>query len=414
MESGAATPEGPGGFVTGQRRSRRTEAVRAEANKPGATFALPLFADQPAPATIGERAVIDRPVVTFEVALLGLSTVRGLGRKGLRALIDGLEGNLERVWWTAPEYIEKTLAKAKIPGAEKIAREIADSAPALVEHGQKKVDDLSRKEIHVIPSWQLPLQLREIPDAPRWLFVQGNLDVLQHRPAVAVVGTRKPTSQGERAAAIVAKMLAAYPILLVSGLAEGIDKEAHKTSLQEGVLNLAFLGHGINLIFPAETKEIRQQIVERGGVVATEYLPDEHYQRSYFVERNRLQAAMADLVIPVEAGLKGGTAHTVRFARKYRRAMLGIRWKNADGLLDELQRDGYPIIDIFAPGGRRKLDGILRDLAERAGHETYALSLIERRLINEAKSRNVRVQDVKRLTETLQDLSTHTQDGDDV
>ncbi len=401
--------------MTERTQSGRTETVYYQANRAdSATSNLPLFPNPPVPATIEERATVDERTVTFEVALLGLSTVRGLGRKALRALIDALQGNLQRVWQTTPGYVQKTLTNAKIPGAEKIAREIADAAPTLVEEGEKKVGELSEKGIHIVSGLRLPVQLREIQDAPRWLFVQGNLDVLQHRPAVAVVGTRKPTLQGRRAAFTVTKILAAYPVLLISGLAEGIDEEAHKASLQEGVLNLAFLGHGINLIFPVQTKQIRQQIVERGGAVATEYLPDEHYQRSYFVERNRLQAAMADLVIPVEAGLKGGTAHTVRFARKYRRAMLGIRWKNANDLLEELQRDGYRIIDIFSARGRRDLDGMLRELAERAGHETYALSLIERRLINEVKSRNVRIQDIKRLTETLQDLSTHTQDGDDI
>src|SRR5439155_15785835 len=110
---------------------------------------------------------------------------------------------------------------------------------------------------------------------------------------------------------------------------------------------------------------------------------------------------------------KGGTAHTVRFARKYRRPMLGIRWKNANGLLEELERDGYPVIDIFSRDGRRGFDRMLRDLAEQAGHKTYALSLVERRLINEAKSRDVRTQDITRLTKTLQDLTTYTRDDDD-
>jgi DNA protecting protein DprA len=312
----------------------------------------------------------------------------------------------------AQDQVQEALAGAKTPGAEKIAREIADAGPVLTEQGQKKAEELSARGIHIVPGWQLPPQLREIPDAPRWLFVQGNLDVLQYHPSVAAVGTRKATLQGRRAAIIVTRMLAAYPILLVSGLAEGIDEEAHKASLQAGVLNLAFLGHGINLVFPAQTKEIRRQIVERGGAVATEYLPDEHYTRSYFIERNRLQAAMADIIIPVEAGLKGGTAHTIRFARKYRRAILGISWKNANGLLEELQRDGYPVIDIFSPRGRRELDGILRELAERAGHETYAFSRVERRLVNEAESRKVRSQDIKRLTETLHNLRIHPEGGE--
>lgn len=153
--------------------------------------------------------------------LLGLSNVRGLGRKGLRALADASNGDLGQVWQMPPDQVHKVLAAAKVPGAEKIAAEIADAAPSLFEQGQKKVEELSGKGIHVLPLWRLPRQLRDIPDGPRWLFVQGNVGVMHHRPAVAVVGTRKPTPTGTRAAGTVAKMLAPCPILLVSGARRG-------------------------------------------------------------------------------------------------------------------------------------------------------------------------------------------------
>ena len=99
----------------------------------------------------------------------------------------------------------------------------------------------------------------------------------------------------------------------------------HRTSVSEGVRNLAFLGHGINIVFPQETAQTRDRILKAGGAVATEYLPNEHYQKRYFVERNRLQAGLADFVIPVEAHPTGGTAHTVRFARQLGKPVIGIR-----------------------------------------------------------------------------------------
>jgi DNA protecting protein DprA len=231
------------------------------------------------------------------------------------------------------------------------------------------------------------------------------------RPAVAVVGTRKPTPEGRVAAGVIARSLSAYPITLISGLAEGIDAEAHRLTLQEGIVNIAFLGHGIDLYFPSETTSLRYQIIGQHGAVATEYFPRERYQKQYFVERNRLQAALADIVIPVQANTTGGTAHTVRFARKYKRPLIGIGWPGANGLLDHLRADGTPVPDITTRAGKRFLDSSFRELAESAGVETYALSRAERFIRTEAASRLLRQSDFSRLFETLTDLSRAPEHG---
>jgi predicted Rossmann fold nucleotide-binding protein DprA/Smf involved in DNA uptake len=187
----------------------------------------------------------------------------------------------------------------------------------------------------------------------------------------------------------------------VSGLAEGIDEQAHNASLREQVINIAFLGHGINFSIPASTKRARERIIRQGGAVVTEYLPDEHFQKPYFVQRNRLQAALADVVIPVEANPKGGTAHTINFARKYDRRVVGIEWPGANGILEELRSEDRLIVDVFDAAGRKSLDRIFRDLAEQAGHKTYALTVAERRLLSEMQSRDVTVTDVENLIEAL-------------
>jgi predicted Rossmann fold nucleotide-binding protein DprA/Smf involved in DNA uptake len=168
--------------------------------------------------------------------------------------------------------------------------------------------------------------------------------------------------------------------------------------------NVAFLGHGIRQVFPAKTGHVRDRIIETQGAVATEYLPDEHYQKAYFVERNRLQAALADVVIPVEASQGGGTAHTIRFARRYHRRILGVRWTGANDILADLEKAGDEIVDVFSQAGRRKMDLLFRDLAESAGHDTFALALLERRLMQEIESRNVRPKDIERFGQILRDL----------
>jgi DNA protecting protein DprA len=343
--------------------------------------------------------------VPFDVSLLALSGVKGLGLRGLRALVDAFQGELGSTWHANPTFIRNILVEAKVPSADRIVSEILHMAPILLSRGQEKAIELSEKGVRVIPPRELPASLRKIPNPPRWLFVQGNAGALYRRPAVAVVGTRRPSPQGRRAAAIVAKILAAYPITLISGLAEGIDEEAHRASLQEGAVNVAFLGHGIGIVFPASTAALRELILEKGGAVATEYLPHEHYRRITFIERNRLQAALADMVIPIESGPKGGTVHTIQFARKYGRNLLAVRWKGVNGLLEDLARNAIPVVDVLTPSGWKRLDRIFQELAERAGHETFSLSLVEKRLQNEIRSRNVRPGELERLITMLSRLA---------
>jgi len=342
---------------------------------------------------------------SFEESLLALGSIRGLGRKSLIALFDAFKGDLGHIWKIPSEQIETVLDGAKIPAAEKISTEIVKNRFALLLDGKNKFKELFRRGIHIIPLDKLPAPLRDIPDPPRWLFVEGDSNLLYHKPAVAVVGTRKPTANGIKATTHVTKQLACYQFALVSGLAEGIDEEAHRSSLQDGIKNVAFLGHGINLIFPSSTKSLREQIVQDGGAIVTEYMPNERYQRHYFVERNRLQAALSQLVIPVQANPKGGTAHTIKFARQLKREIVGIRWQGANGILDDLTRDGYPVVEIFTPQGRKQLDKILRNLAEQFNHPTYAFAVTERRLRNEIKSRDVRKSDIEQLIVSLEEMS---------
>jgi DNA protecting protein DprA len=335
----------------------------------------------------------------FDVSLLALSSIDGLGRKSLVTLVKVFGDNLGRVWEEPRAKVQATLTSARIPAAEEIAKKLATDASELIAWGRGRVRDLAIKRIYVIGPSELPPALQAIPDPPSWLFVQGNVQLLYEGPFVAVVGTRKPTDQGREATTFVAKQMAAYvSIVLVSGLAEGIDEQAHTASLESGLANVAFLGHGIDApLIPAQNRKLRARIVEDGGAVVSEYLPDERYQKSYFVQRNRLQAGLADLVIPVEANPKGGTAHTVRFARRYRRPLLGIWWEGANGILEELRREGYPFVDITDPTGQKALDETFRVLAEDEGNETYALSVAERKLAAEIEARMVRPEDIKRL-----------------
>lgn len=346
--------------------------------------------------------------------MLGLSRIARLGRKGIAALVRTYKDDLGRVWQEPTEHVQTILGGHNIPSSEAIAKEISASAEAHIQEGQSELLKLAGNRVSVLPPSKIPLKLRSIPHPPPWLFVQGDVEALYRSPAVAVVGTRKPSERGRRATQLVVRQLSAYPILVVSGLAEGIDEEAHRTSLQEGVKNVAFLGHGINMYFPAATKTLRQRVVQDGGAVVSEYLPGEHYQKNYFVERNRLQAGLADLIVPVEAQARGGTAHTVRFAKTYGRPLAGIRWDKANGIVTELEHDGWPTFDVMTSGGKQQLDRVFRNLARKHGHKTTSLALVERVLQRELQSRLVQRNDIELLCERLVELlDDEFDEGDD-
>lgn len=362
-------------------------------------------------AEVGGQQEEIRTAPTFGESLLALRDIKGLGRKGLRALVSVFKDDLSEVWNTHSSELRRHLEEAKIPSADKIAEEIESRPFVHLLRAKQEVEELAAKRRFIFKPSEIPEQLKKISSPPLWLFVEGAVEALYHRPAVAVVGTRQATFLGREAAALVSELLAPYPITLVSGLAEGIDEEAHRSSLREGVMNVAFLGTGIDEVFPARTAGLRYRITREGGAVATEYLPKakERQNKANFVERNRLQVALADVVVPVEANPKGGTAHTVRFAREFGKPIVGVRWKGTNGIVAELERDGYPVVDIFEPSGRRVLDRMFRELAEKEGHETSALAAVARRLRREAKFRELRRSDLERLRQELETFADEAQ-----
>lgn len=170
---------------------------------------------------------------------------------------------------------------------------------------------------------EFPHSLINISDAPYWLFVQGELLNL-HCKSVAIVGTRKPSADGIFLTKYAVAALAKKTFPTVSGLALGIDYIVHQESLRFGIPTIAVLGTGMNENYPRGSDKIRQEIVNNGGTIISEYLPDQSYSAENFVRRNRLQAALCDTLIPVEWRIKSGTAHTVEFAYKYKKKIANL------------------------------------------------------------------------------------------
>jgi DNA processing protein len=165
-------------------------------------------------------------------------------------------------------------------------------------------------------SWQSPEYpplLREIYDPPLLLFFLGSLPNPE-LPLVAIVGTRKPSSEAAAQAFDVAKGLAGCGISVVSGLAFGVDAMAHRGNVEGGACSIAVLGSGLDRIYPSSNRGLARRILETGGGLLSEYPPGTGPYKSNFPARNRIISGLARGVLIVEAPQKSGALITARFA----------------------------------------------------------------------------------------------------
>lgn len=250
------------------------------------------------------------------IAFLALTTLRGVGFWTLHQISSSKAGFKNTFKSSLEKYIKVE---------QESAPPLAEIKKKLWQRGIKLVNELAKDNIILVfhDEERFPAKLKNIHDAPQWLFVQGSLKVLD-TPSIAIVGTRKPSEEGMFLTKLVLAALHRSKFSTVSGLALGIDQLAHLESVRYELPTVAVLGTGIKESYPKGSEPIRQLIVDNGGAVVTEYLPTQSYSGENFVRRNRIQAALSDFLIPVEWKIKSGTAHTVGFAAKYDKKIINV------------------------------------------------------------------------------------------
>lgn len=176
-----------------------------------------------------------------------------------------------------------------------------------------------------------PWNLREAPDAPVMLFELGDAD-LNASHVIGFVGTRRPTAAGmETCARMVADLAAYFPrMLVVSGLAYGIDATAHQAALDAGVPTVAVVAHGLHTIYPAPHRQLAASIVRSGGAILSEYPSGSAPYRQRFLERNRVIAGLSHATVVVESDIKGGAMSTANMAFSYSRDVLAVPGRPCD------------------------------------------------------------------------------------
>ena len=170
-----------------------------------------------------------------------------------------------------------------------------------------------------------PDRLRDLPDLPLALYVTGNADCLNGRRYVGMVGTRRPSAYGRQAAFDLSLAMAQQGVVLVSGMADGLDSEAHRAAVQADEPTVAFLGTAIDKTYPASNAKLRRAIEKSGGAVCSEYpLGYPAKMKGTFLERNRLIAGMSEALCVAEARTRSGTLNTVGHAHRYARPVFAV------------------------------------------------------------------------------------------
>ncbi len=249
-----------------------------------------------------------------------------------------------------------------------------------------------------VNAYGYPALLATIPDPPPQLFYRGqDLTELLKRPRVAIVGSRKITPYGRAVTQDLAAQLARQGIIVISGLAYGVDAEAHQAALEAGGIAIAVLPCGLDVIYPSAHRNLAQKILRQGGALVSEYPSGTVAYKTNFIARNRIVSGLSDAVLIPEAAIKSGTLHTARFALEQGREVMAVPGNitsaNSGGT-NALIRDGAtPITELadilLALGlnprqqpliiGSDEHEQRLIDLIS-AGHSTNAALLAESQL----------------------------------
>lgn len=255
---------------------------------------------------------------------IGISFVPKIGPVLAKRLIAYC-GSLEAV------FAERKRSLMKVPGiGEKLSQQITTGG--ILEKADREIEYIIKNNITVLfyLDEDFPQRLKQCEDAPVVFYTRGNT-TLDREKIVSIVGTRNATDYGKE---LCNKLVEGFSenhqeILIVSGLAYGIDVCAHKAALRNNLDTVAVLGHGLATMYPAVHRSIADEITDRGALL-TEYVSNEVPDAPNFVKRNRIIAGLADATIVVESGSKGGALITADIANSYNRDVFAFPGRTGD------------------------------------------------------------------------------------
>lgn len=169
-----------------------------------------------------------------------------------------------------------------------------------------------------------PRRLRKLRDAPEKLYYRGNWDKKIFKKAIAVVGSRSMTKYGEMAVQKIVPGLVRAGYTIVSGFMYGVDTAAHKACLEEGGKTIAVLGGGLNRLTPVSNDKLYSEVLDKGGLVMSEYEPETLAQLWTFPQRNRIVAGLSQAVLVIEGGEGSGSLITAKLGFDQKKPVLAV------------------------------------------------------------------------------------------
>lgn len=239
---------------------------------------------------------------------LAFSHFLGIGPMKFAGLVAQF-GSVQKAYGADTTQIEKIVGRSY---AQKWSRFRSTFDPVA------KLQELEKKEIVILTQEddRYPLQLKQIADAPICLYVKGDLSLFdfENDTYFAIVGTRKPSSYGQHITRMFSKQLAEAGVVLVSGMAIGIDTITHMSALDHGSRTVVFMGCGVDIVYPPQNRKLYNRILTEGGLVISEFPPGITVLPGLFVARNRLISGLSKGVLVVEGTHKSGGLITARYA----------------------------------------------------------------------------------------------------
>ncbi|NOY50393.1 MAG: DNA-protecting protein DprA [Chlorobi bacterium] len=255
---------------------------------------------------------------------IGITLIPKIGAVNGKQLIAHC-GGVEAV------FKESRNALGKIPNIGSVAISSIKNQQVF-KRAEEEIKYIERNNITPLfyTSKDFPSRLSNCHDSPIMLYYKGNTP-LNNRRVVSIVGTRRATSYGKEICNEICTHLKDYEVLILSGLAYGIDSCAHRSAIENGVSTVAVLGHGLHTVYPAQNRRLADKMMENGGLL-TEFISNTKPDRENFPKRNRIVAGMSDAVIVVESGRKGGAIITADLGNSYNRDVFAVPGRSGDEL----------------------------------------------------------------------------------
>lgn len=255
---------------------------------------------------------------------VAFSFLNGLGNINARKVI-AYTGGVEEFFKASKQDL------LKVPGIGKNIIQKLDRTSALKEaEAELKFIEGNSIKVAFYLDENFPQRLLNCPDSPTTLYYKGDINFNASR-ILSVVGTRNATEYGKENCDKIIKALASHTekIIIVSGLAYGIDICAHKSAMKYNLPTVGVVGHGFHLMYPAQHRKHAEEIIHSGGII-TEFTSKSVIDPRHFVRRNRIIAGMADATLVMESARKGGSLTTAEIANSYNRDVFAFPGRTGD------------------------------------------------------------------------------------